>query len=150
MPTPMPTGAPAAMEAAVDPALASIWIRLASHIIDMIAAIICVVILQFITGALPPIVFSLLFAAVLVGINWTFLQQGQTLGKKLLNLKIVRRDGRPADRMHIITKRLLPVWLVGAIPYLGALVLLADALCIFRPGRNTLHDDLAETKVIQL
>ncbi|MES2506855.1 MAG: RDD family protein [Verrucomicrobiota bacterium] len=131
--------------------LASQWVRLGAQIIDAIIGVIAVLILNLLTlGNLPQILMTLLLGAAIVGINWQHLQNGQTIGKKLLKLKIVRRDGSPADRMHIVTRRLLPVWIVCAVPYLGPVVVLIDALCIFRAGRNTLHDDFAETKVVQL
>ena len=83
----------------------------------------------------------------MLAINWNFLLQGQTIGKKILKIRIVRKDGSPITRTRIITHRILPVWLVSSIPYAN-IALLADALCIFRAGRNTLHDDFADTKVV--
>lgn len=125
-----------------------IWLRLGAVVIDVVVAVIAVSILMLVTGRLPIFVNQILVGVVITGINWNFLLKGQTLGKKLLNLRIVRRDGSAADRMHIITRRILPIWLVSAIPYIGPLICLADALCIFRPGNYTLHDDLADTTVV--
>lgn len=140
---------PASSSAALP--LASPWVRLGAQIIDAIIGIVAVLILNLLTlGNLPQILMTLLLGTALVAINWKHLQNGQTIGKKLLKLKIVRRDGGPVDRMHIVTRRLLPVWIVCAVPYLGPVAVLIDALCIFRPGSNTLHDDFAETKVVQL
>ena len=131
--------------------LASQWVRLGAQIIDVLIAWIPVFILGILTGGrIPVILINILLGVALVGINWQHLQNGQTIGKKLLKLQIVGRDGSPADRMHIVTRRLLPVWIIGAVPYVGWIVVIADALCIFRAGRNTLHDDFAETKVVQL
>lgn len=131
--------------------LASQWVRLGAQIIDVLIAVVAVLILNLLTwGNLPQFLMNILLGVALVAINWQHLQNGQTIGKKLLKLKIIRRDGGPVDRMHIVTRRLLPVWIVGAVPYIGWIAVLADALCIFRASRNTLHDDFAETKVVQL
>lgn len=82
-------------------------------------------------------------------INWSHLARGETLGKRLLGMKVVRKDGRPIPRANIITDRTLPVYLVSIVPGVGGLFVLIDCLLIFRSGRNTLHDDLAKTKVIR-
>lgn len=87
---------------------------------------------------------------VVIAVNWTFLGRGQTIGKSALKLRIVRKDGTPADRARIITRRLLPIQLIAQIPFVGGLVGFIDCLCIFRSQRNTLHDDIADTKVVDL
>lgn len=138
--------------------LASPWIRLVAQIIDAIIAAIVITPLMFLTGyfgraaeggvMLEAFLWAPVNLAIVLGINWVFLLQGQTIGKKILNIKIVRKDGSPIERMRIITHRILPVWVASNIPVVN-LALIVDALCIFRAGRNTLHDDFADTKVIQ-
>ncbi len=77
--------------------------------------------------------------------------RGQTVGKWVLGIRIVRRDGTPATLERIIFRRLLPFWALAAIlPLVGALVSLLDVLLIFRPSRACLHDDLADTKVVRV
>jgi uncharacterized RDD family membrane protein YckC len=139
--------------------LASPWIRLAAQIVDGIIAVILITPIMFLTGYFgrvatsggalnfEDILWVPLQLAIIVAINWTFLLNGQTIGKKLLKIRIVRKDGSPIERARIITHRILPVWLIGSIPFIN-FALLADAICIFRPGRNTLHDDFADTKVV--
>ena len=141
--------------------LASPWIRLVAQIVDGLVMMVIFVPIMFFTGywsratesegamGLEPFLWTPVQLAVMLAINWNFLLHGQTVGKKLLKIRIVRKDGSAIERTHIITHRLLPVWLVSSIPVIN-LLLLADALCIFRAGRNTLHDDIADTKVIQL
>lgn len=151
VPPPVEPPPPAAFPTTSSATLASPLMRLVAQIIDIAVIIIPAMILGFITmGKLPAFLFHLLVGAILVGINWNFLLNGQTIGKKVLKLKIVMEDGSPADRMHLVKMRMAPLWLVTAIPYVGWLGGLADALCIFRPGHQTLHDELAKTKVIQL
>lgn len=144
--------------------LASPWIRLVSQIVDGLIAAVIILPFQYFTGYIartteaaaagsPFILETLLWVPVnviiMMAINWTFLLNGQTIGKKLMKIRIVRKDGSPIDRMRIVTHRMLPVWVVSVIPFLGSLLVLIDSLCIFRAGRNTLHDDIADTKVIQ-
>ena len=76
--------------------------------------------------------------------------RGQTVGKMVMKTQIVADDGSPVSFETILLKRLLPVWIVGAIPCVGLIFNLADALLIFRENRKCLHDDIAGTKVIKL
>lgn len=76
-------------------------------------------------------------------------KNGQTVGKKLMNIKIVRTDGSKATFQRIVGMRLLPVWVVSAIPIIGAVVAVVDALFIFRENRKCLHDIIADTIVVK-
>jgi len=87
---------------------------------------------------------------VMLALNWRHLGRGQTIGKGIMAIRIVRRNGAPAERSHIILKRILPIHLIALLPVLGSLFAIVDALCVFRSQRNTIHDDIAETKVIDL
>lgn len=144
--------------------LATPWVRLGAQIVDGLIAAVVILPLQFLTGyygrvaeaaqagstmILEPFLWVPVNVLIMVAINWTFLLNGQTIGKKLLKVRIVRKDGSPIDRTRIITHRMLPVWIASVIPFIGSLAVLVDGLCIFRAGRNTLHDDIADTKVIQ-
>ena len=92
---------------------------------------------------------------VFVAVNFVFLKKGQTIGKKVLKLQIQNRtDGSLLSLQDLIAKRIVPLYIAGAlgsaIHWSLGLIVLVDALCIFRSGRNTLHDDLANTKVVKL
>jgi uncharacterized RDD family membrane protein YckC len=76
-------------------------------------------------------------------------RNGQTIAKKILGIKVVRRDGSRAGLGRIFALRFLPVSLLGAIPFVGSLVSLADALMIFGEERRCLHDHFADTIVIK-
>lgn len=148
---------PAAFPTEHSAVLATPWIRLGAVIVDQLIAYIPVYILNLLTGGnISPFLFSLLVCATYLGLNWKHLASGQTVAKKFLNLKIVMADGSAIDRLHLVKFRIGPVWLASlltGIPVLGLLAvfaLIADALCIFRPGHKTLHDELAKTKVVQL
>ena len=97
---------------------------------------------------------QLLWAAVgfviMAVVNWNHLAVGETIGKRALGLRIVRKNGEAVDRNHIILRRILPLQIVSVIPYIGPFLALLDALFIFRSAHNTLHDDIANTKVVDL
>jgi uncharacterized RDD family membrane protein YckC len=105
------------------------------------------------TGTL--LFIQILGFAAFVGVNFVFLKKGQTIGKLALKLQVQRRsDGTLLPIQELILKRILPIWgasVLGLVfhPVLF-LILTVDALCIFRPQRNTLHDDIAGTKVVTL
>lgn len=107
-----------------------------------------------ISAATPPVYMSLLMSligvAILVAINWKFLPNGQTIGKKVMKTQIQSRDGSLLPVNTLLTKRMLPLYIAGSIPLIGPFLVLIDALFIFRPGRNTLHDDLANSRVVVL
>ena len=76
-------------------------------------------------------------------------RNGQTIAKKLLGIKVVRTDGSRIGLGRIFALRFLPVTLLGAIPFVGGVVSLVDALMIFGEERRCLHDQFADTIVIK-
>jgi uncharacterized RDD family membrane protein YckC len=82
--------------------------------------------------------------------NCVWLQRyGQTVGKRVLRIRIVRSDGGRVSLGRIFALRYLPLILLGCIPYLGFLVTLTDWLLIFRDSRKCLHDQFADTIVVK-
>ena len=73
---------------------------------------------------------------------------GQTFGKRMMNIRVVRGDGGRVAFSRFIFLRWLPLAVVGAIPFLGGLVALLDPLLIFRESRQCLHDNIADTRVV--
>lgn len=69
---------------------------------------------------------------------------GQSLGKKVMKIKVVRTDGSPASLGLLVWKRNVLNWVLSAIPVYG----LVDILFIFGDARQCLHDKLAGTKVV--
>jgi len=89
------------------------------------------------------------FLAV-VGINLYWLHRyGQSIGKRLLGIRIVRGDGSHCSVLRVVFARWLPVTLLGAIPLLGYIVTLVDPLMIFRSDYRCLHDLIADTLVVK-
>lgn len=78
-------------------------------------------------------------------------KSGQTLGKKIMKIKIVRSDLQtPVSLMRIIFLRYVPMSLIGYIPFIGFLVQIANYLWIFGAEQRCLHDMIADTHVIQV
>jgi uncharacterized RDD family membrane protein YckC len=92
----------------------------------------------FVTAAIA------LLAANLIYIH----RNGQTLGKKMLGIRVVRSNGDRIDLGRYIGMRWLPITLLGAIPLIGPFISLLNPLLIFRASRKCLHDDIADTIVI--
>jgi uncharacterized RDD family membrane protein YckC len=81
--------------------------------------------------------------------GWLLATQGQTLGKKLLKMRIVRPDGAQAGFVRLFFVRYLLNNLLCMIPLLGLLYALGDCLAIFRESRRCLHDSIADTIVVK-
>jgi uncharacterized RDD family membrane protein YckC len=70
---------------------------------------------------------------------------GQTIGKKLIGIKVVRTDGAPATLGRIFWLRNLVNGLICIVPFYGLL----DLLFIFAESQQCLHDKIADTIVVK-
>lgn len=92
-----------------------------------------------------------LWLALLGFVAWVWLtilfvsRNGQSIGKKLLGIKVVRSDGSKASLGRIFWLRNVVNTLLGLIPMYG----LVDALLIFGEARQCVHDKIADTIVIK-
>jgi len=95
---------------------------------------------------------SILEIVLFMALNSYLLKEyGQTLGKRIVGIAVVGEDGNKLSLQDMITKRYLPFWVAAYIPMFGFLIIIANALAIFRgKRRRCLHDDLAKTIVIKL
>lgn len=82
--------------------------------------------------------------------GWCLIQRGQTLGKIVCGLRIVRTDGGKVDPLRMIGLRYGIGYLTTVISGVGYLYAIVDSLLIFRESRQCLHDTIADTKVIKL
>jgi len=79
-------------------------------------------------------------------ITWRLVaRNGQSIAKKMLNIKVVRKDGSPASLGRIFWLRNVANGLLSIIP----LYQLVDMLFIFADERQCLHDKLADTIVVE-
>jgi uncharacterized RDD family membrane protein YckC len=88
------------------------------------------------------------FGVFLLIHGWLLVKEGQTVGKKLLGLRIVRKDGSRCDPARLIGLRYGVGAVLTTMPYVGMVYALADALLIFRASRQCLHDNIADTIVV--
>jgi uncharacterized RDD family membrane protein YckC len=72
-------------------------------------------------------------------------RNGQSIAKKLLNIKVVRTDGSPASLGRLIWLRNVLNGLISIVPLYGII----DALFIFGESRQCLHDRIAGTVVLK-
>lgn len=72
-------------------------------------------------------------------------RNGQTIGKRLVEIKVVRSDGSAASLGRIFWLRNFVNWLLGVIPLYG----LVDLVFIFGERRQCIHDIIAGTIVVR-
>jgi uncharacterized RDD family membrane protein YckC len=93
---------------------------------------------------------GLVGALVVLAIDLTLLaRNGQTIGKKLLGIKVVRVDGSPVSLFRVFFLRYVCNTCISLIPVAGSLYSLVDSLMIFGESRRTVHDRIADTIVIK-
>jgi len=82
------------------------------------------------------------------------------MGKRLLKIKVIRKNDKPCGLLCNVFTRSLPIYLLLALPFfflegltavfLSAFLGLIDVLFIFSRSRQCLHDRLPGTSVIYL
>jgi len=142
-------------------ALASRWKRLWASMLDgLIMSVVTLPVMYFTggfdvisTGIQPSFEYSLMIAAlgisIFIIINFKLLvNNGQTIGKKVLDIKIVDLEGNvPSLKKHLF-KRYAIYFLPGQIPFGGQFFSLINILFIFGKEKRCIHDLVAETKVV--
>ena len=76
--------------------------------------------------------------------------RGQTIGKVIMRTRIVNEAGNLLPFNDLFLKRYLIIMVISMIPYVGSLIVIVNALCVFRGNRKCLHDNFAGTKVIKI
>jgi uncharacterized RDD family membrane protein YckC len=83
-------------------------------------------------------------------VNLVLLQRnGQSIGKRMLGIRIVRTDGSRATLARLFWLRAVVSNLLSQIPVVGRFYALADPLVIFGAEQRCIHDYLADTIVVQ-
>lgn len=143
--------------------LASRGQRLAAVVIDgLIAGVVSIVLmtvllpvigmdsLWFETSLTATLLTTVVNIGIFLLINGKLLAtSGQTIGKKVMGVKIVSMSGGILPLKDVIIRRYAPPVLIGILPIFGAIFCLADVLCIFRDDRRCIHDMIAGTKVVK-
>jgi len=144
------------VEDADDLELAGAGVRLGAYLIDTI--LVSVVIIVFIVavylsmdnergpGAAIAWLFTIVGAGVLIWLNVVYvLQNGQSIAKKWLGIKVVRSDGSPASLGRIFWLRNVVNSLINSV---FGLYFIIDSLLIFSDSRQCVHDKIADTIVV--
>jgi uncharacterized RDD family membrane protein YckC len=135
--------------------------RLLAAILDGVIALIMIylpaLLLLLANGTFeqPQVDFEMLavpiFLCVMGFIGWAWITAllvarfGQTMAKRMLEIKVVRSDGTAASLGRILLLRNVVNWLLGFIPFYS----LVDVLFIFGERRQCIHDRLADTIVVR-
>jgi uncharacterized RDD family membrane protein YckC len=91
-------------------------------------------------------VFALIGLAIWIWLTVKYVSQnGQSIAKKLLGIKVVRTDGSRASLGRIFWLRNVVNGLLSIIPLYG----LIDVLVIFGESRQCVHDKIADTIVVK-
>jgi uncharacterized RDD family membrane protein YckC len=140
--------------------LASCSSRLIAHIIDHAVVFGPSITLAAIYGAVSyggdnrayaPLVTGAFWVLVVAGAIAQLLVQdrlGQSLGKRLMAIRVVRLDGAPPSMLTIVFGRNLSTMVMGSVAF--GLAALVDALMIFGDERRCLHDRIAGTRVVRV
>ena len=142
-----PVSPAAAPAPAADPRLAGRGERFRAFLVDALLGAIFYALMKYQPfGLLAAALGAVGFVALLIG-QWVLLAtQGQTVGKKLVGLRIVRLD--TGNNGGFTTNVLLRTWLNGVL-CLIPLYFLADSLFVYREDRRCLHDLIAGTMVVK-
>lgn len=140
------------------PELARRGTRLAAAILDGLAYLVVWIGAFFAGGGDLESVSGLTSTALLIcivgslavlDVNLYFLHRnGQTIGKRLLNVKIVRDDGSHTALGRAFGLRMVVPSIIYTVPLLGFVFYLVVVLFIFRGDRRCVHDLMADTRVV--
>ena len=143
-----------------DENLASRWKRLFASLIDMIFMILGIISFVYFTGGLenaskgiePTFLYSaatsLAGTLVFIVLNTKLLlTNGQTIGKKVLKIKIVDLNNAFPSKKNLAIHYLAYLGF-PYLPGLMGLISVVDVLSVFRKDKRCLHNLLAETKVV--
>lgn len=125
--------------------LASIGARFMASLIDSILVLLAAGILA---AGLSPLlnsrysVYALAFAVMIAYYAVPTAVYGQTLGKRLMNIKVVNTQGKVPTHLQAILRELLGKIISGALLGLGYLV------AVFHPEKRALHDLIGGTWVV--
>jgi uncharacterized RDD family membrane protein YckC len=104
---------------------------------------------------------SILFVsmlALLVVQVWMLHTRGQSIGKRMVGIRVVRQDGSAPGIVYAWVLRELVIFgigfMAGVIPFLGIILRpafhLVDWCMIFSDDQRCLHDRIAGTKVVKV
>jgi uncharacterized RDD family membrane protein YckC len=101
-----------------------------------------------ISEGLGAIVFLLGYFAALVLFIYYYIwcnkrHNGQTIGKKMMNIRVVTLSGAPITTTQFVLRNTVGYWISGVILYIGFLMILFDT------EKQGLHDKIFSTNVVR-
>ena len=140
--------------------LASRSKRLCASFLDTIVLLVFILPLMYFTGGFEApmkgeqqsitytLTFGLISLIIYAAINgYSLTKMGQTIGKKLLRIKLVTlNDELPPIKTLIM--RYAVFFLPGQVPLVGQIFGIVNCLFIFGSQRRCIHDYAAKTKVV--
>lgn len=139
------------------------WSRFLARLVD---GLVCFAPLPFLfIPCLGAAVALLGWLAILIAQIWLLVTHGQTIGKKAVNIYIMRTNGGIPNIGWLLVRELSIPIAVGILRYTGhndpspigqalqfllGFVWLIDSLFIFSPTRRCLHDYVAGTHVVKV
>jgi len=142
--------------------LASRWSRLWAISIDLALSLVISLPIYWLSGFGSQFMLGFEFTltefsvAVLEGLiihlilnGYLLHKYGQSIGKKILGIKIVGLDGRILSLPAVVLKRHLAMSLAISIPIVGIYIGFVDNLAILGPNKRCIHDLIAGTKVVE-
>ncbi len=97
---------------------------------------------------IPATIFGFIMFVLIHG--YLLSKYGQTVGKKVLKIKIVSTEDEKVGLVKLLMLRYLPISVATLVPIAGSFLPAADALFIFRKDRRCVHDLIAGTRVIKI
>jgi uncharacterized RDD family membrane protein YckC len=95
------------------------------------------------------LIMFLVGQSIFLILNGSFLANyGQTIGKRIMKVKIVDMEGKQVGFLKLYSLRYLVFSLISQIPVAGGLLSLLNILFIFGKERRCLHDRITGTKVM--
>ncbi len=141
--------------------LASRWKRLFAALIDTVIALAFSIPLMMVMGVwddamngIQPGFGTTLFMGALgvvfyVAVHGYFLAtNGQSIGKKVLSIRIVDMNGELLPFAKLMGMRYAPVVVVSLIPFIGQYLITIESLFVFRKDKRCVHDLIAGTQVV--
>jgi uncharacterized RDD family membrane protein YckC len=138
--------------------LASRGSRLGAYLLDIfsvgllgiVAAVVMPTFAQVNSGEMPYGVVAILGLGglALLILNIVLLHKnGQTIGKRLVGIKVIQIDGNRCELWRFFFLRALPTGLINSV--LSVIGMILDSVFIFGQEQRCLHDLIANTIVIQ-
>ena len=159
----MPISNPHLDESTQEIEAATRWSRLAARFIDYLVWFAPLAFIFF--PCLGPIVLVLGWLGILTAQIWLLVTRAQTIGKKAMDIYIMRTDGAIPHIGWLLVREFAIPLVVGLLQYMAqvnhdiaglffsvvaSLLWLIDTLLIFGPTRRCLHDYLAGTHVVKV